>query len=64
MMDSQTIGQWIAIGIVVAFIALEKAKKLFSNNPKGHGERIATLEQAVKDIREDIREIKRKQNKK
>ena len=60
----EQIGQWILIGIMVAFVAYDKAKKLFSNNPKGYGERIATLETNMKNVKEDIKEIKAKLNRK
>lgn len=59
---TEQIGQWILIGIMVAFIAFDKAKKLFSNNPKGFGERIASLETDMKNVKEDIKEINRKLN--
>jgi len=63
-MEGQTVYQWIVIGILVMAYAIEKAKKLFSNNPKGHGERIAKLETEIDNIKEDINEIKKKLNKK
>lgn len=61
-MESQ-IYQWIVLGIVVAFIAIEKAKKLFSNksNP-GYGERIASLESSMKDIERRLERIEDKLN--
>jgi len=43
-------------------VALEKAKKLFKNNPGKYGERIATLEEAVRTIKEDIDRIEKKVN--
>jgi len=58
----QQILQWIIIGITVAFVALEKASKLLKSNPGKYGERIATLEEAVKTIKEDIDHINRKLN--
>ena len=60
-MDQQAL-QWIIIGITVAFIAIEKASKLFKNNPGKYGERIATLEEAVRTIKEDVDRIEKKVN--
>lgn len=68
----ERIGQWIILGIIIAVLAFDKVAKLKlfrnsgnpsrnSGNPK-YGERLATLEQAVTDIRDDIREIKRRLN--
>jgi len=62
--------QWIILGIVVAFIAIEKARKLFNKpkakgNPNNHTKiigRLVALEVEVKNIKEDIKEIKRKLN--
>lgn len=66
-MDTQTIGQWIILGIIIAVLAFDKVSKLKlfknSNNP-GYGERIAGLETDMKNVKEDIIEIKVKLNKK
>ncbi len=61
-MDQQAF-QWIIIGITVAFIALEKAKKLFvkGNNP-GYGERIAALEKGQENIEDRLERIENKVN--
>jgi len=59
---TEQITQWILIGVLIAFQAFEKAKKLFknsSNNPGNHGERIASLETDMKNVKEDIAEIKK-----
>ena len=62
MMENQ-IGQWVIIGIVVAFVAFEKAKKFFgkSNNP-GYGERTGRLEERMKDVERRLGNIERKLN--
>lgn len=52
--------QWIVIGILVMAYAIEKARKLFSNNPKGYGVKIGKLETRVKNIEDDISRIKDK----
>jgi len=69
-MELQQIYQWVVLGIVVAFIAIEKAYKLFNkpkakNNPNSYIKiigRLVALEVEVKNIKEDIKEIKRKLN--
>ena len=43
---------------MVAFIAIEKAQKLLNRNPGKFGERIARLETDMKNVKEDINEIK------
>jgi len=62
-MDQQQIFQWIIIGIAVAFVAFERAKKLFgkSNNP-GYGERIARLEEQMEDTERRLERIEGKLN--
>lgn len=59
-MGQREIMQWVILGIIVAFIALERAAKFYhkknSKNP-GHGERIATLEEAVDTMKSDIEKI-------
>ena len=61
-MDQQIL-QWVIIGITVAFIALEKAKKLSNrgNNP-GYGERIAALEKGQENIEDRLERIEKKVN--
>lgn len=61
-MDQQIL-QWVIIGITVAFIALEKAKKLFNkgSNP-GYGERIAALEKGQENIEDRLERIENKVN--
>ena len=64
-MTEQTI-QWLAIGIVIlgqaVLVALriieKKNGKRNSNNPGNHGERIMALETDMKNVKEDIKEIR------
>lgn len=50
-MDANQVWQWVTLGILVAFVAFDKAKKWFksSDNP-GYGERIAKLEKGQEEI--------------
>lgn len=84
-MDAQTVLQWIILGVVVAFIAFDKAGKWFATkNGKGvktqtaykynphppgasptcikHGERLATLEEAVENMEKQLVRIENKLN--
>ena len=58
-----TLGQIIYIWIKMAKERNNKKKGCKPENP-GHGERIATLEEAVENIKEDIKQINRKLDKK
>lgn len=49
------------LALVNVLALIIKAKK---SNPGNYGERIATLEEAVDTLKEDMTEIKRKLNKK
>jgi len=51
------------INIWMKMAEKKNGKKKKADNP-GYGERIATLEEAVENIKEDIKEINRKLNKK
>ena len=59
---NEQIVQWIIIGITVAFIAIEKARKLLGNNPGKYGERIATLEKGQEEIENRLERIENKLN--
>jgi len=75
-MSAEQIGQWILIGILVAFQAFDKAKRWFASKDEGkslgltnnphpcaeHGERLATLEEAVREIKRDLEYIRNKLN--
>lgn len=71
-MDGQTMGQWIAIGIMVAFMAIEKALKIVnkknnkpSNNPypcQRHGEDISEMKADIRNLRDDVNRIENKLN--
>lgn len=72
-MNGQMIGQWILLGIILTITAFDKVrvwqqakndKNSKQSNPGNYGERIARLEARVKNIEEDIREIKRRMEKK
>lgn len=56
---------WLLVVTVMALVntigLLLKAKK---NNPGNHGERISSLETDMKNVKEDIKEIKEKLDRK
>jgi len=56
---------WVVIGILIAVQAYDKARgawKKRNGNPGNQGERIARLETAMKDVKDDVMVIKRKLN--
>lgn len=59
---NEQIVQWVIIGITVAFVAIEKARKLFGNNPGKYGERIASLEKGQEEIENRLERIEDKVN--
>lgn len=64
-MEPSQIIQWVIIGVVLAIVTIDKARgawKRRSNGNPGYGERIATLEEAMQHVEDDIKQIKRKLN--
>jgi len=72
-MESQIIANWIITGILVAFVAFDKARAWFNksggntkklgNNPhpcQRNSERLARLEEAIKDIERRLGRIEDK----
>lgn len=55
---------FLGLAVIALTQALVLALKLRKNNPGKYGERIASLETEVKNIKDDIKEIKRKLNRK
>ena len=62
-MEGQT-GWFVALIILALAQALVLALRMKKNNPGTYGERIASLETEVKNMKEDIKEIKEKLNRK
>lgn len=60
-MDTQLLW-FLGLAVIALTQALVLALKLKKNNPGKYGERIAKLETEVKNIKEDIKEIKDKLN--
>lgn len=58
-MDTQLLW-FLGLAVIALTQALVLALKLKKNNPGKHGERIAKLEEAVENIKDDIKEIKGK----
>jgi len=70
----QQIGQWILIGILITITAFDKVRKRFKGNSNksevgdnpnpcaSHGERLATLEEAVGNIERTLVRLERKIN--
>lgn len=64
-MEPGQIIQWVIIGIFIAVFAYDKARgawKRRNGNPGNFGERFVKIETEIKDMKEDIKLIKRKLN--
>jgi len=65
MMEPGQIIQWVFIGVILAIVALDKARSAWkrrNGNPGNYGGRIIKLETKMEDMEEDVKQIKRKLN--